>query len=419
MRATSAAPFNRRVARLGLTITLLVTPNAFPSDYAENLAALHAYIGEHYAGFKLKGIDWDFVGRSFQARVVHVETDPQFGLLCLELVAQLADGHSVLLPGRAPVPTPPLPQWGCGLACLADASGAPIIYHVEPGSGAAQLGVSPGMEVIRINGMAGRVALARTMSDWNRYYGFSSPRALRYTAARQMIMAEEEGETITLEVATVDGRTQTFELIAATQGAGGPRRPVPVAGTNEWDTVSWAKVDDDIGYIYIRRIDDRLVPGLDAAVGGLGAIRGLVIDLRGNGGGGFDRDKAFTNFVSQDEVANDKRPRFTGPIALLFDEHSMSAAEGWGSWFVATQRARTFGRPTGGMSSVKTEYTLPNGLYRVRFSTRFRKGFLDREVELLGLEPDVELYPEAADLAVGRDTVLEAAKAYLHEVLAE
>jgi C-terminal processing protease CtpA/Prc len=42
-------------------------------------------------------------------------------------------------------------------------------------------------------------------------------------------------------------------------------------------------------------------------------------------------------------------------------------------------------------------------------------GFLDRAIERRGLEPDVEVRCNAADLAAGRDTVLEAAKKFLAE----
>ncbi|MGB0578918.1 MAG: hypothetical protein ACPGVU_04375 [Limisphaerales bacterium] len=41
------------------------------------------------------------------------------------------------------------------------------------------------------------------------------------------------------------------------------------------------------------------------------------------------------------------------------------------------------------------------------------RGYLDRVIERRGLEPDVPLRQTVADLAAGRDTVLEAAREYL------
>ncbi|MHC4715295.1 MAG: carboxypeptidase-like regulatory domain-containing protein, partial [Planctomycetota bacterium] len=98
---------------------------------------------------------------------------------------------------------------------------------------------------------------------------------------------------------------------------------------------------------------------------------------------------------------------------MLVDARCISAGEGWASWFVANKRARLFGEATAGASSRKTTYTLKNGLYKVRFPVKAYKGFLDRPIERRGLEPDVPIRQRAADLAAGRDTVLEAARSFL------
>ena len=170
----------------------------------------------------------------------------------------------------------------------------------------------------------------------------------------------------------------------------------------------------NIGYIYVRRIPGDLLERLDRAVGELKDARGLVIDVRGNSGGGFDAPRAHRNFALDDTEEPD-RPRFRGPIALLIDSRCISAGEGWASWFVATKRACLFGEATAGASSRKRTYTLKNGLYTVTFPIKAYTGFLDRPIERRGLEPDVLVRPNARDLAAGRDTVLEAAKRYLIE----
>ena len=64
-------------------------------------------------------------------------------------------------------------------------------------------------------------------------------------------------------------------------------------------------------------------------------------------------------------------------------------------------------------SSAKETYTLSNGLYKVFFPNRARRGFLNRPIEGRGLEPDVPVRCKADDLAAGKDTVLEAAREYL------
>jgi C-terminal processing protease CtpA/Prc len=100
---------------------------------------------------------------------------------------------------------------------------------------------------------------------------------------------------------------------------------------------------------------------------------------------------------------------------MLIDSRCISAGEGWASWFVANKRARLFGQATAGASSRKEEYTLSNGLYKVVVPVKAYTGFLDRPIELRGLEPDVPVRYSADDLAQGKDTVLLAAKKYLTE----
>ena len=102
-----------------------------------------------------------------------------------------------------------------------------------------------------------------------------------------------------------------------------------------------------------------------------------------------------------------------GPMALLIDEHTISAGEGWASWFIANKRARVFGTATAGASSRKAQYTLINGLYKVTIPVKAYTGFLDRPIERRGLEPDVAVRVSAKDIAVARDTVLEAAREHL------
>jgi C-terminal processing protease CtpA/Prc len=189
---------------------------------------------------------------------------------------------------------------------------------------------------------------------------------------------------------------------------------VAIPGIRDSGDVSWTRLTNDIGYLYVRRISEPLIPKLDEAVEALKNTHGLIIDVRGNSGGGFDGLRAVRNFSLTDNE-EPSRPRFKGPIVLLIDSRCISAGEGWASWFVANNRAKLFGETTAGASSAKETYTLKNGLFIVNFSTRPRFGFLEKPIEYYGLAPDVSVRHNAADLAAGRDTVLEKAKTYLLE----
>jgi carboxyl-terminal processing protease len=178
--------------------------------------------------------------------------------------------------------------------------------------------------------------------------------------------------------------------------------------------VQWARLGDGIGYIHVRRIRQGLEVSLDQALTALGDIKGLVVDVRGNSGGGFDDKTAFGNFdLAPVGSAAPHHPLYKGPIAVLIDERCISAGEGWTSWFVARKRARLFGTTTAGASARKETYTLSNGLYKVEIPVKAYTGFLDRPIERRGLEPDVEVRCSARDISSGKDTVAEAAVEWL------
>ena len=387
-----------------------LNPSGQKISYDDAFQDLYTVLAEQYPAFGLKGIDWKKVGEELLPRAKRVRTDEQFGLLCMELVARLEDSHASLLKRKIEPPKPPTLQWQWdpGFACLIDDQGQPVVYHVDKNGSAKRAGVTVGMRVLSINGKPAKVAMQECMDRRSKYWGYSSKRYLQYHAARFFIRQAREDARVTLKMQYPNGRIRTFRLSANLAGRYLPRLPVPIEGIRDSGSVSWKMLDSKIGYIYVRKIRKDLIESLDRAVGELGNARGLIIDVRGNSGGGYDAGRAHRNFAFDDDQ-EPRRPRFTGPIALLIDARCISAGEGWASWFVAKKRARVFGTATAGASAKKRIYTLKNGLYKVRFPIRLYRGSLERPIERRGVEPDVAVQQNAQDLANGRDTVLQAA----------
>jgi len=381
--------------------------------YDEAFIDLYRTLGKQYPCFELKGTDWKAVGDELLPRAKKVKSDEEFGLLCLELVARLEDSHAQLLDGSAMVPGVSFPQWDPGFACLEDDQGRPAVYYIDPGGPAEQAGVKIGMVVISVNGEKAEDVIKKTMSRLKKYVGYSSERYLRYHAHQFFLRQEEKGATIRLQMLDGQAKTNNFELPAKFGVRYLPRLPVPNIGIQDAGSVSWKMLDGDIGYIYVRRIRDDLIPLLDKAIEEMKNTHGLIIDVRGNSGGGFEPVHAHLNFTLVQDSQEPERPRYKGPMALLIDSRCISAGEGWASWFVANKRARVFGQATAGASSRKITYELKNGLYKVSFPVKAYKGYLDRPIERVGLVPDVYIRQNAQDLVECRDTVLEAARQYL------
>ena len=391
--------------------------DAFPSitdTYIMAFKDLYEKLGSNYPCFVLKGIDWAAVGAELLPRAKQVKTNEEFGLLCMELVARLEDSHASLMAGSAKVPAVPFPQWDPGFACLIDGRGKPVVYYVDRDGPAKKAGVKVGMTVLSVNGEPAGKYMEKHMREMRKYSGYSSERYLLYHAAQWLGRQVDRGAAVEFQMQDAGGKTQTFKPPATVGVRYLPRRPVQVPGTSDTANVSWTRLGDDIGYIYVRRIGDDLIDKLDKAIGELKNARAMIIDVRGNSGGGFDSRLSHINFMADDASEHD-RPKFKGPIALVTDSRCISAGEGWASWFIANKRARVFGEATAGASARKIVYTLSNDLYKVRYPVKAYTGFLDRPIERRGLEPDVTVRQNAQDLAAGRDTVLEAAKRYLLE----
>jgi C-terminal processing protease CtpA/Prc len=362
---------------------------------------LYDHLGEVYPCFELKKIDWKKVGDELLPQADKIQTETDFGLLCLRMVARLQDSHAQLLSFNARPPAPDLPLYDPGFACLIDDRDRPVVYYLDPNGPAAEAGLKIGMTITAVHGQVSEKAIDQWMKEISDFYGYSSERYLRYEAARGFMRVREKGQMVKVEAEDLHGQPLQF-VIPATMGIRYlPRLPVPIEGINDSGSVECKDLGNGIGYIYVRRIGDKLPEELDAALSKLGHSDALILDVRGNSGGGFDPNEAFRAFDQQ---------HYGGPIALLLDERCISAGEGWASWFIANKRARTFGATTAGASSRKEEYELSNHLYKVRIPVKAYTGSLDRPIESKGLEPDVPVRSNAKDLSEGRDTVLEKAK---------
>lgn len=382
-------------------------------DYETAFGELYETLANTYPCFELKGIDWKAVGEEFLPRAKQIKDDREFGLLCIELVARLEDSHAYLMDGAVKVPRIDGPRWDAGFSCLEDDRGRPAVYYVDKDGPAQKVGVKVGMVVLSVDGEDAKDVIERTMALMKKYGGFSSERYLRYFAHHSFMRQMEKGQVVEFEMLDSKGDVRKFKPAAELGERYLPRLPVAKEGIRDSGHVSWKMLEGNVGYIYVRRIREGLEALLDKAVAELKDARGLIVDVRGNSGGGFQRRTSHVNFYPDSDAVEPNRPRYKGPMAMLIDNRCISAGEGWGSWFIANKRAKLFGQTTAGASARKDIYLLKNGFYKVQYPVKAYRGFLDRPIERRGLEPDVEVWQNAPDLAEGRDTVLEAAREYL------
>jgi len=123
-------------------------------------------------------------------------------------------------------------------------------------------------------------------------------------------------------------------------------------------------------------------------------------------------------FSSQDvttflqRIPHTDKWRYHGRTVMLMDERTISQAEHTGLFFEAANGTKFIGSPTQGANGDVTGLFLPGGMY-VRFSGQGVWHADGRQLQRVGLQPDVEVRPTLAGIRAGRDEVLDAAVDYL------
>jgi carboxyl-terminal processing protease len=182
----------------------------------------------------------------------------------------------------------------------------------------------------------------------------------------------------------------------------------------------------DIGYFRLDMFLDvvRVLPQFEQAIRACERCKGFVIDLRGNPGGVAVMANAMSGwFVKESDVKLGTMyqrgvdlkfaviPRlngFEGPLAILVDGASASTSEIMAGGLQDLKRARIFGTRTAGAALPSVIESLPNGdLFQFAVANYVSES--GRELEGVGVKPDVEVGHTLAALRAGNDRTLGAA----------
>jgi carboxyl-terminal processing protease len=195
-----------------------------------------------------------------------------------------------------------------------------------------------------------------------------------------------------------------------------------------------------LGYIRITSFEahEEVAPEFDQALEALRAAPGLILDIRDNPGG-FNQDHIVGRLLQRpalcsisfikngarhgdlkrhEDILEPTGPwQYGGPIALLVNEGTGSAADLFACELRSAKRVVTVGSTThGNLSGVAAYAVLPCGLI-VRISNGYMCDATGKPIEGVGNEPDVPVSPSIGDFLAGRDPVLERAAALLGEKL--
>jgi C-terminal processing protease CtpA/Prc len=364
--------------------------------------------------------DWEPVLPEFIARMEQARDGREYALALAEMAARANDGH-VSLTGNptldalyGPAPAPVALRWIEGAWVVTDVG--------DPAKGS---GVAVGDVVLALDGepVAAREATLR------RYLAASTEAGMRRKLADRLL-GGTDGSPLVLTVRGGDGQKDQTREVRLKRGAWTPHP----AG----ETVRI--LPGNLGYADLGRLT---VPEVQGMFERLKDTRALILDMRGYPNGtawaitpylntrgatrgplfrrrlvsGADSDELQAGVDFTQPLLADPVPfLYKGPTVMLIDERTVSQSEHSGLFFEAANGTRFIGSQTAGANGDVTYFAVP-GIASVRFSGHDVRHADGRQLQRIGLVPDIPSAPTIQGIRAGRDEVLERAVRFLDEEL--
>lgn len=394
-RAQSISSFDRERSRLML--------DAIKSDVKNN------YYDASYHGFNL---DEHF--KQADEKIKKATTIGQaFGIIAQTLL-DFNDSHLFFLPpGRVAEV-----EYGWQMHAIGDKI---FVTAVKPGSDAEAKGLKPGDEILSIDGFT-----PNREELWKiQYYYY----ALRPKAGIKLIVKDPQGkERELLAMAKVDKgkRIKDFEDMMTIDVR-------DAENASRLERNRFFKMGEDLA-IWKMPTFVQSPSEMDDIMDDLRKYKGLIIDLRGNGGGYVVAlERLVGNFFEQDIKIADLKGRkkmdpqvgktrgskvFKGKLVVLIDSGSGSAAEIFARVIQLENRGIVLGDRSSGAVMQSLKYSHTSGVDIMAFygvsvtnaDVIMKDG---KSIEHVGVIPDEVLLLTGADMADRRDPVMTRAAALL------
>ncbi|MEO6394237.1 MAG: S41 family peptidase [Pyrinomonadaceae bacterium] len=392
------------------------------ADRVEVFEKVWRSVKEKYYDAGFNGVDWSSVHGQYRAQLGVLATDEAFYALLNRMLGELKDAHTNVRTPRV-VQARKHPQTAVTSVRIREVEGLPVIYSVEPNSDAAQAGVEPGMIVGQIDGRAVSALIAAENAELTSYL----PPALERIRIYSRLLAGSPGSSVKLTLERTDHTV--FDVTLARRGTVAP------------PSITAAVLPSGTALLRVDSFRDGIAKQVKAALRKFKDARGLIIDLRNNGGGEvpemreiagyfFGQKQYFGRGVNRTGkplsyfgglvkvpleayVGEPGGQLFAKPIVILIGERTASAAESFTEGMRENDRASVVGSQSCGCVNIVLDSIGLKGGGELHIS---ELGYLSpkgNRLEGIGVSPDVMVELKLADLQQRRDAWIEAAETIL------
>jgi carboxyl-terminal processing protease len=357
------------------------------------------------------GLTWDAQRSTFRTLAAETNSGPELYAVLRRMISSLNDPHT-----RVFSPAEKFDWWRPRFVTIGltvkEVDGLPTVVQVEPGSAPQRAGIVPGDIIEAVNDQPALSLVQKKLSD----------RVAPGLPARSRAFAT-----------LVDGPPESLVEIRW-KGRDGKRKSAQfkrywrqrelglrVRRKSDLAIVEVDAFTREISYNFVHALREKLTN-----------VRGIVLDLRSNGGGdaeamtdvasaflgsGFSLgrfiDRSGTSYAiftrRKSALIPDRLAQTNLPMVVLTSERTSSAAEILIAGLKASGRARLIGTETCGcVLAIRTRHELPDGglldISEMDFQTA--QGV---RLEKNGIKPDATVLMERNDLYSGRDRAMESA----------
>lgn len=360
----------------------------------------------------LLGRDWDGALTTFLPKFEKAKDAAEYALVVAEMSTLVQDGHTNLR-GHPELEKRGITGVGAPFEAM-ELDGAAVVMSAW--DAAAAPGLTRGQVIETIDGKP----VAERMKALEPYVTASHPVHLRHRLLAKAL-AGPEGSQGTLGVRDANGQLKQVRFTRSIQSLQKPKQGEP-----------YRVLPDGTGYVDLTRLQTSEVAVMFEKLKGTKAI---VFDMRGYPNGTawsiapylntrkarhaavFERNvvsaaETTGRYKFIQELPKADVPLYRGKTVMLIDERAISQSEHTGLFFEAANGTTFIGSPSAGANGDITDLVLPGGISMI-FTGHDVRHVDGRQLQRVGLRPQVFVRPTLQGIQSGKDEVLDKALEYL------